>query len=70
MQVSGSKGNTANFVWRCSECKRESSAKFDDKRPTVPYTAEANGQFAPFLTIECRGLEFIDFDPRVRLLIR
>ena len=62
-EVSGGKGNTANFVWRCGTCKRESSAKFEDKSPTVPYTAEANGQFAPFLTIECRGLEFVGFDP-------
>lgn len=63
-EVSGGKGNTANFVWRCGTCKRESSAKFEDKSPTIPYSAEANSQFAPFLTIECRGLEFIGFDPR------
>ncbi|OBZ78620.1 hypothetical protein A0H81_00830 [Grifola frondosa] len=25
---------------------------------------DANGQFAPFLTIDCRGLEFVGFDPR------
>ena len=64
--MSGSKGNTAHFVWRCGSCKRESSAKFDDKHPTIPYTADANGQFAPFLTIECRGLEFVGFEARVR----
>ena len=44
--------------------KRESSAKFETTAIT-PYSAE-NGQFAPLLVIECRGLEFIDFDPRVR----
>ncbi len=43
--------------------KRESSAKFEATKP-LPYTDE-NGQFAPLLTIECRGLEFVDFDPRV-----
>lgn len=48
-------------------CKRESSAKFEDKSPTLSYSADHNGQFAPFLTIECRGLEFVGFDPtRVR----
>ncbi|KAJ7932487.1 hypothetical protein B0H13DRAFT_1955668, partial [Mycena leptocephala] len=62
-ELSGSKGNTANFVWRCGECKRESSAKFEDAYPIQPYTAE-NGQFGPLLQIECRGLEFIDFEPK------
>ncbi|KAI0348371.1 DUF866-domain-containing protein [Trametopsis cervina] len=63
-EVSGSKGSKANFVWRCGNCKREHSAKFEDKSPTLPYSADANGQFAPFLTIECRGLEFVGFEPR------
>ncbi|KAI0080308.1 DUF866-domain-containing protein [Panus rudis PR-1116 ss-1] len=63
-EVSGGKNSTANFVWRCSNCKRESSAKFESNSPVQPYTAEANGQFAPLLTIECRGLEFVGFDPK------
>ncbi|KAF7799267.1 hypothetical protein EIP86_010499 [Pleurotus ostreatoroseus] len=63
-EVSGGKGNTAHFVWRCSMCKRESSAKFEEKIPTLAYSADNNGQFAPFLTMDCRGLEFIGFDPR------
>ncbi|KDQ63490.1 hypothetical protein JAAARDRAFT_202925 [Jaapia argillacea MUCL 33604] len=65
-EVSGSKGATANFVWKCGLCKREHSAKFDPPSvsPTLPYKAEANGQFAPLLTIDCRGLEFVGFDPR------
>ncbi|KAF7347909.1 hypothetical protein MVEN_01548800 [Mycena venus] len=62
-ELSGSKGNTANFVWRCGQCKRESSAKFEDAYGIKPYTAE-NGQFGPLLVVECRGLEFIDFEPR------
>ncbi|KAF9044624.1 DUF866-domain-containing protein [Hymenopellis radicata] len=60
-EVSGGKGATANFVWRCGMCKRESSAKFDPAPPT-PYSAE-NAQFAPLLKIECRGLELVGFDP-------
>ncbi|KAI0094932.1 DUF866-domain-containing protein [Irpex rosettiformis] len=63
-EVSGGKGSFANFVWRCGSCKREHSAKFEEKSPTIPYNAEANGQFAPFLTVDCRGLEFTDFEPR------
>ncbi|KAJ7357277.1 hypothetical protein DFH08DRAFT_851518 [Mycena albidolilacea] len=62
-EVSGGKGSTASFVWRCGECKRESSAKFEDAYGVKPYTDE-NGQFAPLLVVECRGLEFIDFQPR------
>ncbi|KAJ7092635.1 hypothetical protein C8R44DRAFT_816182 [Mycena epipterygia] len=62
-ELPGSKGNTANFVWRCGMCKRESSAKFEDSYPVKPYNAE-NAQFGPLLQIECRGLEFVDFDPR------
>jgi len=80
--VSGGKGSKAHFVWRCGLCgsqsslfthdgdlmtvpgKRESSAKFDPT-PITPYTSE-NAQFQPLLVIECRGLEFIEFEPRVR----
>lgn len=64
--VSGGKGSTAHFVWRCGLCKRESSAKFEPGEKPKPYSADANGQFLPFLTLDCRGLEFIGFDPRVR----
>jgi len=61
--VSGGKGSTAHFVWRCGTCKRESSAKFEKASPPQPYK-EANGQFAPLVIIECRGLEFVGFDPK------
>lgn len=44
--------------------KRESSAKFESAAITS-YASE-NAQFEPLLVIECRGLEFIGFDPRVR----
>jgi len=44
--------------------KRESSAKFEST-PFKPYTPE-NAEFGPLLVIECRGLEFVGFDPRVR----
>lgn len=63
--MTGGKRSTANFVWRCGNCKRESSAKFEAASPPKPYSADANGQFAPLVTIECRGLEFVGFDPRV-----
>ncbi|KAF9479696.1 DUF866-domain-containing protein, partial [Pholiota conissans] len=60
--LSGAKGGTAHFIWRCGLCKRESSAKFESTAIT-PYGSE-NAQFRPLLIIECRGLEFTDFDPR------
>lgn len=40
-------------------CKRESSAKFEAAHPVQPYTAESSGQFAPLVTVDCRGLEFV-----------
>ncbi|KAA1468711.1 DUF866-domain-containing protein [Dentipellis sp. KUC8613] len=63
-EVNAGKGSTAHFVWRCGLCKRESSAKFEAASPPQPYSADANGQFSPFVTIDCRGLEFTGFDPR------
>lgn len=63
--MTAGKGSTAHFVWRCGMCKRESSAKFEPNEKPKPYTIDANGQFAPFVTIDCRGLEFIGFDPKV-----
>jgi len=59
--LSGSRGS-ANFVWRCGNCTRESSASFSE--PPKPYSSDSNGQFAALLTMECRGLEFASFDPR------
>ncbi|CAG8451321.1 6704_t:CDS:2 [Ambispora leptoticha] len=60
--IPGSRG-TANYVMRCSFCKRESSAQFEPK-PIKLYTIENSGKFAEMAVIECRGLEFVDFEPR------
>lgn len=54
---------TARAILRHPIGKRESSAKFDPSK-TQSYHAE-NAQFGPLLKIECRGLEFIGFDPSV-----
>lgn len=64
-EVAGGRGGTANFVWKCGLCKREASARFESSFPTRPYSAE-NGQLAPFVTLDCRNLEFIGFEPTVR----
>ncbi|KLO14492.1 DUF866-domain-containing protein [Schizopora paradoxa] len=55
------KGTEADFVWRCDFCKRESSASFEPNTTPLPYKAEANGDFSPLLTLDCRGLEFVGF---------
>lgn len=67
-EVSGAKNATAHFVWRCGFCRRESSAKFEPLRP-VPYSSD-NGVLEGLLVIDCRGLEFTDFDPRVGVQLR
>ncbi|KAL1925150.1 uncharacterized protein VTP21DRAFT_33 [Calcarisporiella thermophila] len=64
-EIQGSRG-TANFVMKCKFCSRQSSASFDTtSKPLVrPYTADHSGQFSPVVVIECRGLEFVGFEPR------
>jgi hypothetical protein len=60
----------ASYTFHCPSAlerilagKRESFAKFETPQP-LAYNAE-NGQFGPLLKVECRGLEFTDFDPMV-----
>jgi len=57
------KGSTANFVWRCGNCRRESSASFEPVK-LQPYSIDSNRQFALLLILDCRGLEFTRFDPQ------
>lgn len=38
-----------------------------DTSPIKPYTIENNGSFAKMAIIECRGIELIDFEPRVKI---
>ncbi|KAF9432736.1 hypothetical protein BGZ76_010387 [Entomortierella beljakovae] len=52
----------ANLVMKCKFCKCESSADFVSK--PVAYDAENNDKFATVVTIECRGLELVGFEPR------
>ncbi|WVQ75474.1 hypothetical protein IAR50_005099 [Cryptococcus sp. DSM 104548] len=63
-EISGSKGS-ANFVWRCTNCKKEHSASFLPSAPksksTTPLPYSSSSQFSPFVTIDCRGLEFTEF---------
>ncbi|KAI6893990.1 hypothetical protein D0869_06003 [Hortaea werneckii] len=59
-EVSGSRGE-ANFVWRCKNCRKEHSA-------SILEAPKAYGQQSPpkpknIITLDCRGLEFVDFKP-------
>ncbi|ORX39098.1 hypothetical protein BD324DRAFT_618509 [Kockovaella imperatae] len=61
-EISGSRGS-AHFVWRCQNCKKEHSASFVPPTSSTKSTAplpfsEENGKFAPFIALDCRGLEF------------
>ncbi|CAG8774053.1 5421_t:CDS:2, partial [Racocetra fulgida] len=35
-----------------------------DNTPIKPYTIDDSGRFSKMAVIDCRGLEFVDFDPR------
>ncbi|KIW27115.1 hypothetical protein, variant [Cladophialophora immunda] len=61
-EQSGSRGE-ANFVWKCKNCKRESSASIK----AAPAKYEQNSPAKPknIIDIDCRGLEFTDFKPDV-----
>ncbi|KAF9575823.1 hypothetical protein EC968_001611 [Mortierella alpina] len=58
----GSGRGEANLVMRCKFCKCEISADFASK--PIAYDIENNGRFATIVTIECRGLELVGFEPR------
>ncbi|WVQ93268.1 hypothetical protein IAU59_000334 [Kwoniella sp. CBS 9459] len=69
-EISGSKG-TANFVWRCANCKKEHSANVLPSDPSpkskskstapIPYTDSDSSNLKPFISVDCRGLEFTEF---------
>lgn len=56
--MSGSRGD-ANFVWKCKNCGRESSANLDES--VVSYLVEDSGKKKALLTFETRGCEFVGF---------
>lgn len=56
--LSGSRGE-ANFVWRCKNCKRESSATI--KAAPTSYEAVSPARAKNIIEIDTRGLEFTDF---------
>lgn len=57
-EMSGSRGE-ANFVWKCKNCKRESTASI--KTAPKPYEQGEPAKQQPVIEFDCRGLEFTDF---------
>ncbi|MCJ1355802.1 MAG: hypothetical protein MMC33_005794 [Icmadophila ericetorum] len=56
--VSGSKGE-ANFVWKCKNCKRESSATIKAAANSYQHSSPPKRQ--NIIEFDCRGLEFTEF---------
>jgi Eukaryotic protein of unknown function (DUF866) len=63
--LSGSRGE-ANFVWKCKNCKRESSATI--KAAPASYSQSSPPKPKNVIEIDCRGLEFTQFQADVSLL--
>ncbi|CAI0648201.1 UPF0587 protein [Colletotrichum fructicola] len=59
-EMSGSRGE-ANFVWKCKNCKRESSASI--KAAPAAYEQGEPAKQQKVIEFDCRGLEFVDFIP-------
>ncbi|ERS99460.1 hypothetical protein HMPREF1624_04660 [Sporothrix schenckii ATCC 58251] len=59
-EMSGSRGE-ANFVWKCKNCKRESTASI--KAGAKPYEQAEPAKPQNILEFDCRGLEFVEFKP-------
>ncbi|KAK7920631.1 hypothetical protein PG985_008653 [Apiospora marii] len=57
-EMSGSRGE-ANFVWKCKNCKRESSASI--LAPPKAYEQGEPAKRQSILEFDCRGLEFTEF---------
>ncbi|KAA8915241.1 hypothetical protein TRICI_002598 [Trichomonascus ciferrii] len=58
--IQGSRGE-ANFVFRCKNCKRESSASLQTSKKR--YMLEDSGKDVTMLTIDPRGIDFVEFIP-------
>ncbi|KAI1173017.1 hypothetical protein F4777DRAFT_559619 [Nemania sp. FL0916] len=59
-ELSGSRGE-ANFVWKCKNCKRESSCSFKTSPKAYEHSEPPKQQTV--VEFDCRGLEFTSFLP-------
>lgn len=61
--LKGGRGH-ASLVIKCKLCSRENS--IDILKDTIkPYMAEHSGQLETVVVFDCRGVEPVDFSPRV-----
>jgi|SaaInlStandDraft_5_1057022.scaffolds.fasta_scaffold32173_2 hypothetical protein len=56
----GSRGS-AHLVMKCKFCSRESSIEIVRGKER-PFTADDEQSYVPFLTMDCRGMEPIEFE--------
>ncbi|VEU19853.1 DEKNAAC100386 [Brettanomyces naardenensis] len=61
-QIAGSRGE-ANFVFKCSFCGSSSNIDLGIPKKFKPYTVDDNGRRVPFLAVEARGVDIIQFIP-------
>ena len=59
-QITGSRGQ-ANFVFKCKQCKSEHTAAIQRTDKTV--LVEDAGKSISILTIDSRGMDFVEFHP-------
>ncbi|KAH6676131.1 DUF866 domain-containing protein [Plectosphaerella plurivora] len=64
-EMSGSRGE-ANFVWKCKNCKRESTANI--KAAPTAYERQEPAKRQKIIEFDCRGLEFVEFLPEGQFL--
>ncbi|XP_005099014.1 CXXC motif containing zinc binding protein [Aplysia californica] len=61
--LTGGRGQ-ASLVLKCKLCKRENSIDIVTESLS-PYTEEDSGKFKTIVAFDCRGVQPIDFSPRV-----
>eukprot|EP01134_Creolimax_fragrantissima_P000981 CFRG0981T1 len=64
VEIPGSRGGEANLVIKCELCSRSNSISIVEKS-VKPYMFEDAGSFKTIAAFECRGVEAVDFSPRV-----
>jgi len=62
-EIPNSRGS-ANYIQKCKLCSRQSSLDIM-KESLGRYDYEKNDKWQPIVVFECRGIEPVDFDPRI-----
>jgi len=62
VSTKGGRGE-ANLMISCKGCKRDHTIDIIEGGKTI--TTDKSGSFVPVVSFECRGIEIIDYDPRM-----